>query len=220
MKLEAELQQLGKQYPLLVGGVTQSRGVFRERSKKQITDIHYAVWLLNPISLLEPPGKTQVDIGIQFLLARATLEDKKAVHASILQFQTQVDVFGPLHLASIHYDNPILYWKSHLFDQTHKVLANLAVRIFEAIANSVISERVFSAMNLIHSKLRNRLGSIKAYILIYIYINQRVLDRNNSVLLGNPIEKTQEEQARLEDMLLQFIDEEGDDIEDDRVDNI
>jgi hypothetical protein len=52
------------------------------------------------------------------------------------------------------------------------------------------SERAFSAMNLIHSKLRNRLGSIKAYMLIYIYMNQRVLDRNNSVLLGDPVEKT------------------------------
>jgi hypothetical protein len=218
MKLEAELQQLGKQYPLLVGGVTQAGGVFRERSKKQITDVHYAAWLLDPISLLTPPGKAQVDIGIQFLLARATLEDKKAVHASILQFRTQADVFGPSHLASMHYDTPILFWKSHLFDPTHKKLAKLAVRIFEAIANSVASERAFSAMNLIHSKLRNRLGSVKAHMLIYIYMNQRVLDRNHSVLLGDPVEKNQEEQVQLEEMLLQFIDEEGGDLEDNRID--
>jgi hypothetical protein len=52
------------------------------------------------------------------------------------------------------------------------------------------SERAFLAMNLIHLKLRNRLGSIKAYMLIYIYMNQQVLDRNNSVLLGDPVEKT------------------------------
>jgi hypothetical protein len=217
MKLEAELQQLSKQYPALIGGITQSGGVFRERSKKQITDIHYAAWLLDPISLLKPPGKAQIDLGIQFLLARTTQEEKKAIHASILQFRTQADVFGPSHLASVHYDNPILYWKSYLFDQTHKGLAQLAVRIFEAIANSVASERAFSAMNLIHSKLRSRLGSIKAHMLIYIYMNQRVLDRNNSVLLGDPIEKTQEEQVQLEEILLQFIEKEGGDIEDDRI---
>jgi hypothetical protein len=70
---------------------------------------------------------------------------------------------------------------------------------------------------LIHSKLRNRLGSTKAHMLIYIYINQRVLNRNNSVLLANPIEKTQEEQVQLEDILLQFIEDEGGDIEDDRI---
>jgi hypothetical protein len=219
IKLEAELQQLGRLFPLLVGGITQAGGVFRERSKKQITNIHYAAWLLDPITLLKPPGQTQIDIGIQFLLARTRQEDKKAVHASILQFRTQADVFGPSHLASMHYDNPILYWKSYLFDQTHSLLAKLAVRIFEAVANSVASERAFSAMNLIHSKLRNRLGSIKAHMLIYIYMNQRVLDRNNSVLLGDPAEKTQEEQVQLEDILLQFLQEEGSDIEDDRTEN-
>jgi len=53
-------------------------------------------------------------------------------------------------------------------------------------------------------------------MLIYIYMNQRVLDRNNSVLLGDPAEKTQEEQVQLEDILLQFLQEEGGgDIEDD-----
>src|SRR5258706_474249 len=94
----------------------------------------------------------------------------------------------------------------------------LAVRIFEAIANSVASERAFSAMNLIHSKLRNRLGAEKAHKLIFIYMNQRVLDRNNSILLGDPIEKTPEEQIQLEDILLQFIDYEGEDIEDEDMD--
>jgi len=72
-------------------------------------------------------------------------------------------------------------------------------------------------MNLIHSKLRNRLGSVKAHMLIYIYMNQRVLDRNNSILLGDPIEKTQEEQVQLEEILLQFTEDEGNDIEDDRI---
>jgi len=217
MKLEAELQQLSRLFPLLLGGITQPGGVFRERTEKQITNIHYAAWLLDPISILKPPGQAQIDMGVQFLLARSKEEDRKAIHTSILEFRTQADVFGPSHIASMHYDNPILFWKSYLFDQNHSVLAKLAVRIFEAIANSVASERAFSAMNLIHSKLRNRLGSVKAHMLIYIYMNQRVLDRNNSILLGDPIEKTQEEQVQLEEILLQFTEDEGSDIEDDRI---
>jgi hypothetical protein len=68
-------------------------------------------------------------------------------------------------------DSPVTFWKSYLYDETHCVLAQLAVRIFEAIANSVASERAFSAMNLIHTKLRNRLGAEKANKLIYIYMN-------------------------------------------------
>ena len=75
-------------------------------------------------------------------------------------------------------------------------------------------------MNLIHSKLRNRLGAEKSSKLIYIYMNQRVLDRNNSILLGDPIEKSQEEQVQLEELLLQFTDHEVEDIEDEDVDEL
>lgn len=220
LKLEAKLQQLGKVLPSLIGGITQSRGVFRKRIMKQLTDVHYAAWLLDPISLLKPPGQKQIDTGIQFLLARGLQEDRKAIHTSILEFRTQGSVFRPLHPASMHYDNPVLYWKSYLHDQTHYILARLGVQIFEAVANSVASERAFSAMNLIHNKLRNRLGSKKAHKLIYIYMNQRVLDRNNSILLGDPIEKTQEEQVQLEELLLQFVDCEGNNSEDEGLDEI
>jgi len=218
MKLEAELRQLSVVCPLLIGGITQAGGVFRERSLKQITDVHYAAWLLDPISLLKPPGQLQIEKAINFLLARASQENKKTVHISILEFRTQASVFGPSYPASMHYDNPIAYWKSYLYNETHTELARLAVRIFEAVANSVASERAFSAMNLIHSKLRNRLGAEKAHKLIYIYMNQRVLDRNNSIFLGDPIEKSQEEQIQLEEVLLQFMDYENDEIEDEDID--
>jgi hypothetical protein len=218
LKLEAELAQLSKILPDLIGGFTQSGGPFRERSLKQITDVHYAAWLLDPITLLKPPGQKQIDTGTQFLLARTSPEDKKIVHTSLLQFRTQADVFGPAHPASMHYDNPILYWKSYLHHAAHSALAKLAVCIFEAVANSVASERAFSAMNLIHSKLRNSLGSTKSHMLVYIYMNQRVLDRNNSILLGDPIEKTPEEQVQLEELLLQFTEQGSDGIEDDDID--
>jgi hypothetical protein len=45
-------------------------------------------------------------------------------------------------------------------------------------------------MNLIHSKLRNQLGVEKANKLIYIYMNQRVLDRNGDIFVGDLIEKS------------------------------
>lgn len=60
-----------------------------------------------------------------------------SVHTSILEFRTQAGVFGPSYSASIHYNNPVLYWKSYLHYQTHCILAKLGVRIFETIANSV-----------------------------------------------------------------------------------
>ena len=97
---------------------------------------------------------------------RCNKEDKKKVHSSFLEFRIHGGVFGPSHPATLHHDNPIMFWKSYLFDETHSLLARLSIQIFEAIANSVASERAFSAMNLIHTKLRNTLGSEKANKLI------------------------------------------------------
>ena len=64
-------------------------------------------------------------------------------------------------------------------------------------------------MNLIHTKLRNKLGSEKADKLIYIYMNQRVLDKNKSLFVGDPMEKTLEDQMELEEVLLDIGSDEG-----------
>ena len=63
-------------------------------------------------------------------------------------------------------------------------------------------------MNLIHTKLRNRLGVEKANKLIYIYMNQRVLDRNGDIFVGDLGEKTIKEQILLEEAILEIV---GDD---------
>ena len=60
-------------------------------------------------------------------------------------------------------------------------------------------------MNIIHSKLWNRLDIEKANKLIYIYINQRVLDRNNDIFVGDLIEKSPKEQVLLEKAILEII---------------
>jgi len=87
------------------------------------------------------------------------------------------------------------------------------VRIFSTIANSVASERAFSAMGLIVTKLRNKLGTEKADKLIFIYMNQRVLDGNGDILLGDWVEKSDEEQVDLEELLLALDEDEDDEIE-------
>jgi len=52
-------------------------------------------------------------------------------------------------------------------------LAPLAVRLFSGIANSVPSERAFSAMNYIHNRYRNRLTAENAEMLIFVFMNWR-----------------------------------------------
>jgi hypothetical protein len=205
LKLEQDLRVLDRVYKDLLGNFMDIQGPFQSRAQKQTGDLHFAAMLLDPISLLKKPGQVQMDRASQYLLAHVQEKEKKEVHASFLEFRTRASVFGSTNSSAMHYDNPIAFWKSYLHNEIHWVLAQLAVRIFEAIANSVASERAFSAMNLIHSKLRNRLGTEKANKLIYIYMNQRVLDRNGDIFVGDPAEKSIEDQILLEEAILDIV---------------
>ncbi len=64
-------------------------------------------------------------------------------------------------------------------------------------------------MNLIHSKLRNRLGVEKANKLIFIYMNQRVLNRNGDIFVGDLVEKSSEDQVLLKEAILDIIGDES-----------
>lgn len=72
-------------------------------------------------------------------------------------------------------------------------------------------ERAFSAMNFVVTKLRSRLSVEKADKLIFIYMNQRVLDQHPDLLLGDWVEKPDNEQVELEEFLLSIEEELGDD---------
>jgi hypothetical protein len=87
--------------------------------------------LLDLISLLKKPGQAQMDRANQYLLTHVQEKEKKEVHASFPEFRTRGSVFGLTYPSAMHYDNPVAFWKSYLYNETHWVLAQLAVRIFE-----------------------------------------------------------------------------------------
>jgi hypothetical protein len=94
------------------------------------------------------------------------------------------------------------------------------VQIFETIANLVASERAFSAIGLIVTKLRNRLGLEKADKLIFIYMNQRVLDKHSDILLGDWVDKSDNDQVDLEELLIALdTEDDQDDDQDNDQDN-
>jgi hypothetical protein len=72
-------------------------------------------------------------------------------------------------------------------------------------------------MGLIVTKLRNRLGPAKADKLIFIYLNQRVLDRSGDILLSDWVDKSDNEQVDLEELLISFEAEDQDRDQDDEV---
>jgi hAT family C-terminal dimerisation region len=72
-------------------------------------------------------------------------------------------------------DNAELFWQLHWDD--NNLLTKLATRIFHTLANEIPSERVFSAMKLLHSIVRNRLSEERVDKLLFIQINLRTLRR-------------------------------------------
>src|SRR5437667_109554 len=74
-----------------------------------------------------------------------------------------------------------------IFDTRHQqqvqvihILAPIAIRVLGGIANSVPSERSFSALNHIHSKMRGRLEPEKADKQTFCFMNSRTLERIGS----------------------------------------
>lgn len=88
-------------------------------------------------------------------------------------------------------------------------LACATITIFTAVANSVSSEWAFSAMDLIHSKLTNKLGAEKANKRIFISMNNHALGKNGSNIIGDPMVKTAEEQVEVETHLLEILADDG-----------
>jgi len=74
-------------------------------------------------------------------------------------------------------------------------MAPFAEQLMRTCANSVTSERAWSAMNFIHSKSRNTLSLDK---LLFIYINIRSLQKLNNT------KPTNDELLELEDRLIEW----------------
>jgi hAT family C-terminal dimerisation region len=67
-------------------------------------------------------------------------------------------------------------WGSYL--QDWPLLAHLALKVFSAASSSAASERNFSTMGFIHSKLQNCLGRDTVVILVYVKANNLQLTVN------------------------------------------
>ena len=116
-------------------------------------------------------------------------------------FFTYPGRFGPFSAsnASWKFDDPLTFWYAQ--QGFTPELANIAIRLFHTLANSVPSERFFSVQNLIYNKFRNRLQPTRVNKLTFLDLNCRVLDRK-------PSEKyqwqqhSQPEELELEDEVL------------------
>jgi len=132
-------------------------------------------------------------------------EEKKIVHKSFYSFRFKRDSFD-FSTAWIHADSLCDFWQSFLSIKQHAKLVYIAFIIYETPTNSIASEYAFSYIGLITNAIRNRIKAERATKLIYIYINQRVINKNST--LKDWQEGTEEELVELENLLLQIEEEE------------
>jgi hypothetical protein len=83
---------------------------------------------------------------------------------------------------------PVLqFWRLH--GQSYPNLKVVALRVFSVTASSAASERNFSTMGFIHSKLRNALGAEKVEKLVYIKTNYPQLPKHDGAFWEDDAEE-------------------------------
>jgi len=86
-------------------------------------------------------------------------------------------------------------------------LSKLSIRVNRIPGNSVLAEHDWSIMNLIKTKTRNQLSNINVDKLMYIYINERTLNRprdlKKKLRYTQSIEIDEKKLLNMKDRLLQ-----------------
>jgi len=171
---------------------------WESRYKRQVQPIHQIAYYLKPqhtkYAIDENTMKQILDFFQEYL------PDDTQVVKHFLDFQSHRNIFDDGSLGWERWSNDTsTFWSYYALKCPS--LANLADQLMTTIANSVPSERAFSAMGYVHSVFRNRLSLEKANMLQYIYINRRSLRK-----LETPSASEEEELAE-EDRYLQMLGE-------------
>jgi hypothetical protein len=161
-----------------------------QRMKGQTTDIHHFAFALDPrITIGEGLGLDTMERAHRFLEENTSNEEYQQLFGEFCRFRAREGaLFGPTsriyreqpkspHGPSHHY--ALSAWG--YFGSMGVKLAALARRVLGSLANSVPSERSFSATNYLHCKLRNRLSPLSTDKVTFIYMNCRVLKRLKTV---------------------------------------
>jgi len=204
-----------------------SDGGFVNRYNRQVLDIHIVAYYLMPETTLNDIQNESAAIPIGFerqikaFFRRHSFSDEHYRHLwhQFNCFWTQQPPFEAERQCWEEFKDPYLFWRLGL--GLANSLATISIRIFSAPVNSVASERAFSIQNLIHSKTRSRLHPYRANKLAFIYTSARVLDEHDNHqhdvtppdtarvdFNAKPLDSlTQEEEVRLENILLDIEEE-------------
>ena len=154
--------------------------IWEDRYLSQITELHVVAALLLPqnhaIKVLgvstEP---TFAPLMHRFFNQHLTSAEAATAMKQWLAFRDQEDGFHTSSECWTYQMDPELFWTfSRNFAST---LSSLARKVMKLPGNSVLAERSWSVMNLIMNKTRNSMSSISVDKLMFIYMNERTLNR-------------------------------------------
>lgn len=171
--------------------------MFDKCFSKQTTAIHWAAKSLNPetphaILSFPPNRRREVDA---FFRQYVDAADWVSFSDHLRCFHEQDDMFNPdAYLWSLTEDRKGFWWSVCTDCPT---LYQMARRLIATPANSVPSERSFSAMNYIQNQFRSRMSTERTDMAIYTFMNSKALARNRAI-------STARRQCRLEALLRDY----------------
>ena len=209
LTMKVVLQELYDRNPLPgLHDVIKPDGIWAELYHQQTTDIHWVAHALDPAHAADQLlPSTQIQV-LTFMRRYIHVDEDQ--WAGILQhffdFKSKEGLFNRQDPFNIWQPNlianPRLFW-SYCRSKS-PFLATFAFRIYSIPANSVPSERAFSAMNYIIDKFRASTGVERSNEAIYIYMNRRALRRATKEARGLH-DLTDNEAVQLEDDLMAIM---------------
>lgn len=136
----------------------------KQRFNMAITPAHYVAHLLDHRFCGQGLSNDQLDIAMEFI----TNYSPDAL-PDILSYKAKTTPFKDYLFSEVAVKNvtPLTWWLSMRGCVSEETI-ELCKKLFTAVASSAGIERLFSSFGLVHSKLRNRLGTEKASKLVTV----------------------------------------------------
>ncbi len=210
-KIQANLYFKAKKYSYIECLKDIADDIWELQLLQQSTSLHVVIALL----LSQSHDIKVVDLTISLTFSSIMLiffdrysfcrSDAASVMKQWLAFQIQTDEFRLQVKCWRWIDYSKLFWPC--CESFASQLAKLCLRINKISGNFVLAERNWSIMNLIKSKTRNQLSNVNADKLMYIYINERTLNRSRELKKRHRytqrVEIDEEKLCEMKDRLLQ-----------------
>ena len=210
-KIQAHLYFKVKQYFIIECLNHIANHVWKNRVLSQSTSLHIVAALLlsrnQNIMIIDLTARSTFN-AIMMSFFEKHVNDHHDVELAMKQwlaFKDQIDGFRSTVDCWRWIEDSKLFWLC--VESFASQLFKLAIRINRILGNSVLIERDWSIMNLIKTKTRNSLSNVNVDKLMYIYMNERTLNRSKDLKkrlrYTQSIEIDEEKLCAMKDRLLQ-----------------